>query len=325
MAIPRRGLLHLAVGGAALAALPRGSLAQAYPSRPITLVVFVPPGGAPDIVARLIGQPLSRRLGQPVVIENRPGGGGNLALQAVARAPADGHTLLLIATPHAVNVTLYEKQAINVLRDIVPVASIDDDAFTMVVNPALPVRTVAEFVAHAKANPGKVNMGSSGSGNLSHLAGELFKMMTGTEMVHVPYRGMPATITALMTGDLHVVFDALPSSLSHVREGKVRALGVTTSTRVKALPDVPPVAETVPGYVVTGWLGFGVPKGTPADIVDRLSRETNTVLADPDVVARLASIGSEPFATSPGGFGRFIAMETQKWAKVVRFANLKVE
>ena len=325
MTIPRRGLLHLAAGGAALAALPRGSLAQAYPFRPITLVVFVPPGGAPDIVARLIGQPLSQRLGQPVVIENRPGGGGNLALQAVARAPADGHTLLLIATPHAVNVTLYEKQTINVLRDIVPVASIDDDAFTMVVNPALPVRTVAEFIAHAKANPGKVNMGSSGSGNLSHLAGELFKMMTGTEMVHVPYRGMPAAITALMTGDLHVVFDALPSSLSHVREGKVRALGVTTSTRVKALPDVPPVAQTVPGYVVTGWLGIGVPKGAPAEVIDRLSKETNAVLADPDVVTRLANIGSEPFATSPEGFGRFIAMETEKWAKVVRFANLKVE
>jgi len=325
MSIPRRGLLHLAAAGTALAALPRGSLAQAYPSRPITLVVFVPPGGAPDIVARLIGQPLSQRLGQPVVIENRPGGGGNLALQAVARSPADGATLLLIATPHAVNVTLYEKQNVNVLRDIVPVASIDNDAFTVVVNPALPIRTVAELIAYAKANPGKVNMGSSGSGNLSHLAGELFKMMTGTEMVHVPYRGMPAAITALMTGDVHVVFDALPSSLSHVRESKVRAIGVTTDTRVKALPDVPPVAETVPGYVVTGWLGIGVPKGTPADIVGRLSKETNAVLADPEVVARLANSGSEPFATSPDGFGRFIATETDKWAKVVRFANLKVE
>ena len=223
-----------------------------------------PPGGAPDIVARLIGQPLSQRLGQPVVIENRPGGGGNLALQAVARAPADGYTLLLIATPHAVNVTLYEKLNVNVMRDIVPVASIDNDPFVMVVNPSLPARTVAEFIAYAKANPGKINMGSSGSGNLSHLAGELFKMMTGTDMVHVPYRGMPAALTALMTGDVHVVFDALPSSISHVKEGKVRALGVTTGKRVKALPDVPAVADTVPGYVVTGWLGIGVPKGTPA-------------------------------------------------------------
>src|SRR4029453_4938101 len=210
-------------------------------------------------------------------------------LQAVARAPADGHTLLLIATPHAINVTLYEKLNINVIRDIVPVASIDNDAFSMVVNPPLPVRTVAEFVAHPKSHPGKVNMGSSGSGNLSHLAGELFKMMTGTEMVHVPYRGMPAAITALMTGDVHVVFDALPSSLSHVREGKVRAIGVTTDPRVKALPDVPPVAETVPGYVVTGWLGIGVPKGTPAGIVERLSRETNAVPADPETATGLAT------------------------------------
>ncbi len=219
MTISRRGFLHFAAGGAALAAMPQPGLAQAYPSRPVTLVVFVPPGGAPDIVARLIGQPLSQRLGQPVVIENRPGGGGNLALQAVVRAPADGHTLLLIATPHAVNVTLYEKQTINVIRDIVPVASIDNDAFSMVVNPSLPVRTVAEFIAHAKSNPGKVNMGSSGSGNLSHLAGELFKMMTGTEMVHVPYRGMPAAITALMTGDVHVVFDAL-AVVAVARQGR---------------------------------------------------------------------------------------------------------
>ena len=219
MKIHRRRFFQLAASGGALAAVPHSGRAQTYPSRPITLMVFVPPGGAPDIIARLIGQPLSQRLGQPVVIENRPGGGGNLALQAVARAPADGHTLLLIATPHAVNVTLYEKLNINIMRDIIPVASIDDDAFSMVVNPSLPARTVAEFIAHAKANPGKINMGSSGSGNLSHLAGELFKMMTGTEMVHVPYRGMPAAITALMTGDMHVVFDALPSSLSHVKEG----------------------------------------------------------------------------------------------------------
>jgi len=207
----------------------------------------------------------------------------------------------------------------------VAVAGIARAPFIIVVNPNFPAKTVPELIAYAKANPGKVNMGSSGSGNLSHLACELFKMMTGTEMVHVPYRGMPAAITALMTGDVHVVFDALPSSLSHVRESKVRAIGVTTDTHVKALPDVPPVAETVPGYVVTGWLGIGVPKGTPADIVDRLSKETNALLADPEVVARLANIGSEPFATSPDGFGQFIAAETDKWAKVVRFANLKVE
>ena len=325
MKVHRRRFFQLAAWGGALAVVPHSGRAQTYPSRPITLMVFVPPGGAPDIIARLVGQPLSQRLGQPVVIENRPGGGGNLALQAVARAPADGHTLLLIATPHAVNVTLYEKLNINVMRDIVPVASIDDDAFSMVVNPSLPARTVAEFIAHAKANPGKINMGSSGSGNLSHLAGELFKMMTGTEMVHVPYRGMPAAITALMTGDVHVVFDALPSSLSHVKEGKVRALGVTTGKRVKALPDVPAVADTVPGYVVTGWLGIGVPKGTPAAVIDRLSKEMNAVLADPETAARLANIGSEPFSGSPADFEKFIAGETEKWGKVVRFAGLKVE
>jgi tripartite-type tricarboxylate transporter receptor subunit TctC len=325
MRIHRRGLLRLAASGGALAALPRSAAAQAYPSRPITLVVFVPAGGAPDIVARLIAPPLSQRLGQPVVIENRPGGGGNLALQTVARAQADGYTLLLIATPHAVNVTLYEKQAVNVLRNIVPIASIDDDAFVLMVTNALPARTVPELIAYAKANPGKLNMSSSGTGNLSHLAGELFKMMTGTEMVHVPYRGMPAANTALMTGDAHVMFNALPSALPHVREGSVRALAVTTKVRVKSLPGPPPVADSVPGYAVTGWLGIGAPKNIPPDIVERLNKEMNAVLTDPEVLTRFANAGSEPFSGSPTDFGRFLAAETEKWASVVRYANLKVE
>ena len=325
MQLPRRRFLGLAASGAALAVLPRSGLAQAYPTRPITLTVFVPAGGAPDIIARIVAPPLSQRLGQPIVIDNRPGGGGNLALQAVARAPADGYTLLLVATPHAVNVTLYEKLPVNVLRDIVPVASIDDDAFVMTVNNSVPAKTVSEFVAYAKANPGKINMSSSGSGNLSHLAGELFKMMTGTDMVHVPYRGMPAANTALMTGDAHVMFNALPSALPHVKEGTVRALGVTTRTRVKALPEVPPVAEAVPGYVVTGWLGIGVPKNTPPEIIDRLNKEMNAVLADPETQTRLANVGSEPFSGSPADFGRFLAAETEKWAKVVKFAGLKVD
>jgi tripartite-type tricarboxylate transporter receptor subunit TctC len=289
------------------------------------LTVFVPAGGAPDIVARIVAPPLSQRLGQPIVIDNRPGGGGNLALQAVARAPADGYTLLLVATPHAINVTLYEKLPINVLRDVVPVASIDDDPFVMTINNSVPATTVSEFVAYARANPGKINMSSSGTGNLSHLAGELFKMMTGTEMVHVPYRGMPAANTALMTGDAHVMFNALPSALPQVKEGKVRGLAVTTKERSKALPELPTVAESVPGYVVTGWLGIGAPKNTPPEIIDRLNKEMNAVLADPETLTRLANVGSEPFSGSPADFGRFLAAETEKWAKVVKFAGLKVE
>jgi tripartite-type tricarboxylate transporter receptor subunit TctC len=325
MHIPRRQLLQLAASGGALAAMPRFARAQAYPTRPITLMVFVPPGGGPDIVARIIGQALSQRLGQPVVIENRPGGGGNLALQAVARAPADGYTLLLVATPHAVNVTLYEKLNVNVMRDIEPVASVNNDPFEMVVSPSMPAKTVPEFIAYVKSNPGKINMSSSGSGNLSHLAGELFQMMTGAKMVHVPYRGMPAALTALMTGEVHVAFDALPSSLVHVKEGKLRSLAVTTPVRQKALPDVPTIAESVPGYEVTGWLGVGAPKGTPAEIIGRLSKEVDAVLGDPQIAARLASIGSEPRPGSPADFGKFIAAETEKWGKVVKFAGLKAD
>jgi tripartite-type tricarboxylate transporter receptor subunit TctC len=325
MKIPRRRFLGLAAGSAALMAVPRPGVAQSYPTRPISLVVFAGAGGAPDIVARIVATPLSQRLGQPVVIDNRPGAGGNIALQAVARAPADGYTLLLVATPHAVNVTLYEKQEVNLLRDIVPVASIDDDAFALLVTKSLPVNSVAELIAYAKANPGKINMTSSGTGNLSHLAGELFKMVTGTQMVHVPYRGMPAANTALITGEAHVMFNALPSALPHVKQGTVRAIGVTTRTRVKLLPDIPAISDTVPDYAVTGWLGIGAPKGTSAEVVDRLNREMNAVLKDPEVLTRLAHAGSEPFSGSPADFGKFLAAETEKWSKVVRFAGLRVE
>jgi tripartite-type tricarboxylate transporter receptor subunit TctC len=325
MAVSRRRILQLAAATGALAAWPQRGRAQTYPSRPITLVVFVPAGGAPDIVARVVTQALSQRLRQPIVIENRPGGGGNLALQAVARAPADGHTLLLVATPHAVNVTLYQRQSVNVLNDIVPVASINDDSFAMVVPLSSPARTVAEFIAHAKANPGKLNMGSSGSGNLSHLAGELFKMMTGIDVVHVPYRGMPAANTALMTGEAHVLFNALASIIPLIREGKVRPLAVTAAKRVKFLTAVPAVAETVPGYAVTGSLGIGVPKGTPSEIVAKLNREVNATLADAEVLQKLDNMGSEPFTGTPEDFGKFVRAETEKWAKVVKFAGLKVE
>ena len=324
MKIRRRQFLRLAALGT-FAAMPRAGWAQSFPSRPITLVVFTPPGGAPDIVGRLIGQALSQRLGQAIVVENRPGAGGNLALQAVARAPADGHTLLLIATPHAVNVTLYEKSNVNVLRDIVPIASINNDSFVMLVNPSLPVRTVAEFVTYTKANPGQVNMSSSGTGNLSHLAGELFRMTTGADMTAVPYRGTPAALTALITGDAHVMFDGLPSAIPHIRDGKLRALGVTTEKPASALPEVPTIAATAPGYTVTGWLGIGAPTGTPAEIVNTLNKETNAVLADPAIAARLASIGSDPRPGAPAEFGKFIGAETEKWGKVVRFAGLKVE
>jgi tripartite-type tricarboxylate transporter receptor subunit TctC len=325
MRVSRRHLLRVAASSAVLAATARPGWPQTYPTRPITLTVFVAAGGAPDIVARIVAPPLSQRLGQPIVIDNRPGGGGNIALQAVARAPADGHTLLLIATPHAVNVTLYETQSVSVLRNIVPVASIDDDAFVLMVNNSIPARTVSELIAYAKANPGKLNMSSSGTGNLSHLAGELFKMMTGTEMLHVPYRGMPAANTALMTGDSQVMFNALPSALPYVKEGKVRGLAVTTSARARSLPELPTVAETVPGYAVTGWLGIGVPKNTPPEIIERLNKEMNAVLTDPEVLTRLTNVGSEPFSGSPADFGRFIAAEAEKWAKVVRFAGLKAD
>jgi len=269
--IPLRRFLQLA-GSAALAAAPQSARAQSYPSRPITIMVFVGAGGAPDIIARLIGQGLSQRIGQPVVIENRPGGGGNLSLQAVARAPADGHTLLLIATPHAINVTLYEKLNVNVIRDIAPVVSINNDSFVMLVNPSSPIKSVAEFIAHAKSNPGKVNLTSSGNGNLTHLSGELFRMASGIDLVHVPYRNTPAALTALMAGDVHVIFDALPSAMPHVKAGSLRPLGVTAPARVKALPDVPSISDTVPGYAVTGWLGIGAPHGTPAEIIGNSTR-----------------------------------------------------
>jgi tripartite-type tricarboxylate transporter receptor subunit TctC len=289
------------------------------------LIVFVPAGGTPDIIARLIGQSLSQRLGQSVVIDNRPGGGGNLALQAAARAPADGYTLLLVATPHAVNVTLYEKSPVSVTRDIVPVASINNDSFVLLVNPSFPAKTVPDFIAHAKANPGKINLASSGTGNLTHLCGELFRMMTGIDVVHVPYRGTPAAHSALMAGDVHAMFDAVGSALPHIQSGDLRALGVTGRARLRVLPDTPLIGDAVPGYTVTGFLGIGVPKGTPTEVIDRLNREVNAVLADSVMKARMADLGSEIFTGSPDDFAKLIAEETEKWAKVVKFAGLKAD
>ena len=325
MKLPRRNFLHLAAGAAALPAISRISWAQAYPSRPVTLIVFVPAGGTPDIIGRLIGQSLSQRLGQSVVIDNRPGAGGNLALQAAARAPADGYTLLLVATPHVINVTLYEKSTVTVTRDIVPVASINNDSFVLLVNPSFPAKTVPEFITHAKANPGKINLASNGTGNLTHLSGELFRMMTGIEVVHVPYRGTPAAHSALMAGDVHAMFDAVGSALPHIQSGGLRALGVTATAHLRVLPDIPLIGDVVPGYTVTGWLGIGVPKGTPAEIVERLNREVNAVLADPAIRVRMAELGSEIFTGSPADFGKLVAEETEKWAKVVKFAGLRAE
>jgi len=323
MKLPRRRFLQLAAGATVLPSASRLALAQAYPARPVTLVVFVPAGGSPDIVARLIGQSLSQRLGQAVVVDNRPGAGGNLALQAVARAPADGYTLMLVAVPHAINATLYDKSNLHIARDIDPVAGIYLGAFAMLVNPTLPVSSVSDFIAHAKANPGKLNMTSSGAGNLSHLSGELFRMMTGVDMVHVPYKGTVPALAGLMAGDVHVMFDSMTSALPHLQSGRLRALAVTTASRLATLPDVPAMTETVPGYVVNGWLGLGAPKGTPIEIVERLNKETNAVLADPAIKARLAEVGGAVLPGTPADFGRHIAEATERWGKVVKFAKIK--
>jgi tripartite-type tricarboxylate transporter receptor subunit TctC len=277
------------------------------------------------MIGRLLGEALAKRLGQPVVIENRPGAGGNLALQAVAQAPADGQTLLLLASPHAVNVSLYSNSRVSVLKDIAPVASLNRDTFVLLVNPAFPPKSVAEFIAYAKANPGKINLSSNGTGNLTHLAGELFKTATGIETLHVPYRGTPAAFAALTAGDIHALFDTVGASRTLVEGGKLRALGVTSAQRVAALPNVPAIAETVPGYTVIGWLGVGTPKNTPAPIVQRLNKEINAVLDEPAIKARMADLGSDPFASSPAEFTKFIADDADKWAKVVKTAGLKIE
>jgi len=321
----RRQLLQLAASAVVSSAGLRLAGAQAYPTRPVTLIVFVPAGGTPDIIARLIGQSLSQRLGQSVVIDNRPGGGGNLALQAVARAPADGHTLLMVATPHTVNVTLYEKSPVNVASDIIPIAGINKDAFVLLVNPSFPAKTVSEFIAYTKANPSKVNLASSGTGNLTHLSGELFRMMTGIDVVHVPYRGTPAAHSGLIAGNVEAMFDAIASALPQIQSGALRALGVTATARLRVLPDIPVIADVVPGYAVIGFLGVGAPKGTPPDIVERLNREINAALADPLVKLRMADLGSDPSPGSVADFAKVITEETEKWGKVVKFAGLKGE
>ena len=325
MKLPRRKFLQLAASAAALPAASRIAWAQAYPSRPVRIIVPVPPGGALDILARLIGQWLSERLGQPFVIDNRPGAATNIGIEAAVRAPADGYTLLLIPGSVAVNVTLYEKLTFNFIRDIVPISRISSLPLVMAVNPSVPANTVAEFIAYAKANPGKVSMASGGTGTPGHMAGELFRLTAGVDMLHVPYRGGAPALTDLMGGQVQVYFSPLPESIETVKADKVRALAVTTAVRVEALPEVPTVSESLPGFEASTWQGIGAPKNTSADIVDRLNKEINAALADPTIKARLAVLGSVPMPVSPTEFGKFIAEETEKWGKVIRAAGIKAE
>jgi tripartite-type tricarboxylate transporter receptor subunit TctC len=322
MKLPRRRFLHLAAGAAALPAASRIATAQTYPSRPVRIVVGFPPGGPTDTAARLIGQSLSERFGQ-FVIENRPGAGSNIGTEAVVRAPPDGHTLLLAASANAINATLYDKLNFNFIRDIAPVAAINREPLVMLVNPSFPAKTVPEFIAYARANPGKINMASAGNGTPAHVSGEQFKMMTGVDMVHVPYRGAGPALTDLLGGQVQAMFPGMSSSIEHVRAGKLRALAVTTASRSDALPDIPTVGDFIPGYEASTWSGIGAPKGTPAEIIDKLNKEINAGLVDPKVKARLANMGSTALPGSPADFGKLIADETEKWGKVVKFSGAK--
>jgi tripartite-type tricarboxylate transporter receptor subunit TctC len=325
VSLPRRRFLQVTGGAAALPLVCRIAGAQAYPTRPVRIIVGFAPGGTQDIIARLLGQWLSERLGQPFVIENRPGGGGNVGAEAVVRAPPDGHALLLIGSPNMINATLYKNLNFNFISDIAPVASINRAPFVMEVNQTFPAKSVPEFIAHAKANPGKINMASAGTGTGLHVAGELFKMMTGVNMIHVPYRSAGPALADLIGGQVQVMFDAIPASIEHLRAGRLRALAVTSATRLEALPDIPAVGDFVPGYEASGVNGIGAPKNTPAEIVDRLNKEINAAIADPRMKARLADLGLTVLPSSPADFGKLIAEETDKWAKVIKFAGIKAE
>jgi tripartite-type tricarboxylate transporter receptor subunit TctC len=322
-ALPRRRFLRLAGSVAALPAISRIARGQTYPSRPVRIIVPFPAGQATDTIARLLGQSLSERLGQSFVIENRTGAGGNIGTEAVVRAAPDGYTLLLVGLSNAINATLYEKLNFDFIRDIAAVASIGGGPYIMVVNPSVPAKTVPEFIAYAKANPGKINMGSSGSGSVSHIFGELFKMMTGVNLVHVPYRS--GYVADLLSGQVQVVFGTIASCIEYVRSGMLRALAVTTATRSDLLPDVPTLAEFVPGYDASQWYGVGAPKDTPGEVIDKLNKEINAAVADPSLKQRLAGLGVDPMSMTSAAFEKLIAAETEKWGKVIRAANIKAQ
>jgi len=325
MKLSRRRFLHLAAGAAASPAVSRIAGAQTYPTRPVRIIVGVAAGSAPDIFARLIGQWLSERLGKPFVIENRSGGGGNIATEAVVNSQSDGHTLLMVATNDAINATLYDKLSFNFIRDIAPVASMVRSSNVMVVHPSVAAKTVPELLAYARANPGKINMASPGIGTSSHVAGELFKMMTGVDMAHVPYRGAGPALTDLLGGQVQLMIASTAASIEYIRSGKLHPLAVTTSSRLDVLPGVPTVGEFAPGYEASGWFGIGAPRNTPVEIIDKLNKATNAGLADPKMKARLADLGGTVMAGSPADFGNHIAKETEKWGKVIRAANIKPE
>jgi tripartite-type tricarboxylate transporter receptor subunit TctC len=324
MKLARRRFLHLATGAAVFPAVMQIARAQAYPSRPVRIVVGFPAGGGIDIVARLMAQWLSERLGQQFIVENRVGAGGNLGVEAVVRAPADGYTLLWANSANAISASFYEKLSFDLVHDIAAIAGVVRVPQVMEVNPSFPAKTVREFIAYAKANPGKINMASAGNGTANHVAGELFKMLTGVDIVHVPYRGGAPALTDLLGGQVQVTFDNMPSSIGHIRAGKLRALAVTTAERSQALPDIPTVSEFVPGYESSVWWGVGAPKNTPVEIIDRLNKEINAGLADPKIKARLAAdFGGTVLAGSPADFGQLMADEIEKWAKVVKFSGAK--
>jgi tripartite-type tricarboxylate transporter receptor subunit TctC len=321
----RRQFLHLAAGAAALPAMLRVARAQAYPTRPVRIIVGFPPGGSADITARLIGQWLSERLGRPFTVENRAGANANIATEAVMKSRPDGYTLLLAGSYNATNATLYDKLTFNFIRDVVPVAPILRAPFVMEVNPSVPVKSIPEFIAYAKANPGKIKMASNGVGNVSHIAGELFKLMAGIDMVHVPYRGSAPAVTDLLGGHVEVAFDGLMSSIEHIRAGRLRPLGVTTAIRSIALPDLPSIGEFLPGFEASFWYGLGAPRSTPPEVIDKLNKEVNAALADPTIRERLVEQGSVPMIGSSTDFGRLIVEETEKWGGVIRSANIKAE